>query len=595
MKYKSILGSMLLMISVVCSLPGHSKEDFLKKAQKSSDLLDYEQAISYYEQALLENPSQPEIRPLLGFCYFRKGKYADTERVCSEEIALYPESLHARVLLAYVYFHQGKSEDMIAVCQNFHTTLEQYLLDEEQHVGKEYKVKQGSRLRLSKENLEVLRQKIRKSYSNLGLPYFILGVQHKKNSNFDKAAQNIQKALLWGYDPLDCHVQLVDIDLSQNNWEGAIQKSRDAHLAIGTQAEFYFLMGYSYYQLGHMDRAESCFLNAFELKPYVLETIKNLAKVHLAIGNFQEAEKRLKQVMKLSTFDYNAQLLLDRAESKKRIAKPAKSLQLTKALADRPPVKYEYIFETDMTFVANLINSAAMTLLKRGLLDESIIMTESFLEVYKGAPALNYNLGHFYNMKNDLDKALKYAWIAAELQDNFKDAYDLIGNIFFKTGDFESSIEAYRKVIAIDPKDAMSHYNLGCVFSAEGDTDRAEEYWLNAIHNEKTKRAKNRDEISEDELTFSLVVVGWRVAFKSHTALGHLYKTQKQWEKALEQFQSALELEPNRSELYYEIGKIHQERKNYSEAIKAFEMYVYFGGSKEEEVKQLLDALKTKR
>jgi tetratricopeptide (TPR) repeat protein len=123
---------------------------------------------------------------------------------------------------------------------------------------------------------------------------------------------------------------------------------------------------------------------------------------------------------------------------------------------------------------------------------------------------------------------------------------------------------------------------------------RAEESWLNAIRNEKNKRAKNRDEISDDELSFSLVVVGRRVAFKSYESLGQLYRSQKLWDKALKQFRFALELEPNRSELHYEIGKVHMERKNISEAIKSFEKYVYFGGSKEEEVKRILDNLKSK-
>ncbi len=595
MKHKTVVPAILILIFLAISLPVHSKEDFLKKAQKSMDLLDYDQAIYYYKQALSEDPSKPEIRPRLGFCYFRLGKYEDAVRVCSDEVALYPESLHARILLAYVHFHQGENEDMITACQSFHTTLEQHFSDEEQKVGKEYKVKRGSQRRLSKENLEVLCQKIQKSYSNLGLPYFLLGVYHKKNLNFDKASQNIQRALHWGYDPLECHIQLIDVELMQNNWEMAIQKARDAHSVVDSQAELFFLMGYSYYQMAYMDRAEACFSNAYELKPYAIETLKNLSKVYLATGNFEDAEKRLKQIMKASPFNYSAQFLYDRARKKQRLPSPAQRLKLTKILAERPSMKYKYTFETDITFVANLINSAAMTLLKKGLLDEAIVMTESFLEVYEAASVLNYNLGHFYNMKNDLDSALKFAWIAAELQEDFKDAYDLIGNIFLKMGDLESSIKAYRKVISIDPKDAMSHYNLGCAFSAKGDMVRAEECWLNAIRNEKNKRVKNRDEISDDELSFSLVVVGRRVAFKSYESLGQLYKGQKLWDKALKQFRFALELEPNRSELHYEIGKVHMERENISEAIQSFEKYVYFGGSKEEEVKRILDDLKSKK
>jgi tetratricopeptide (TPR) repeat protein len=221
-------------------------------------------------------------------------------------------------------------------------------------------------------------------------------------------------------------------------------------------------------------------------------------------------------------------------------------------------------------------------------------MLEKYLEVYSLSPELNYNLAHFYNIKNDLMNALKYAWIAVGLKEEFKDAYDLIGNIFFKLNDFPDSINAYRKVISIDPKDAMSHYNLGCVYSAKGELDEAEESWLNAIRYEQSNKTRNRDQVSDDELSFSLVVVGRRVAFKSYAALGHLYKNQEMWEKSLEHFRLALELEPNRSELHYEIGKIHVHKDNLLEAIKSFEKYVYYGGAKEQEVRELLETLKSK-
>ena len=595
MKQKTNVAVMLLTFFVMIPLLSHAKEDFLKKAKKSMDLLDYDQAIYYYGQALIENPAIPEIRPQMGFCYFRTGKYKDVVRVCQDELAYFPESLQAHILLSYVYFHQGESEEMVAACKDFHTALEKYCFSVEKKLGKEYRVKQGSQWRLSTENLEVMRKKILERYSNLGLPYFILGVHYKKNLKFDKASQNILQAIFWEYDPIECHTQLIDIELFQNNWDLALEKARDAQRAVGSQAEFYFFMGYSYYQMDHMDKSKTCFLNALNLKPYVTETLKNLAKVHLVMGNFQEATRIFKQIMKISPFEYNVQFLLERAVKKQRVIKPAHRPKLTKNISERPSLKYTYSFETNIESVNELINSAALTLLRKGRLDDAIVMTESFLEVHGVSPELNYNLAHFYNFKNNLENALKYAWNAVELKENFKDAYDLIGNIFFKMEDFDNSIKAYSRVIAIDSKDAMGHYNLGCVFSAKGEMDKAEESWLNAIRYEQSKSIKNRDEISEDELSFSLVVVGRLVAVKSYTALGQLYKSQKMWEKALEQFQLALESEPNRSELHYEIGKIHIERGNIPEAKKSLEKYVYFGGAKEQEVMQLLDTLKTKK
>ena len=176
MKQKTVVALMLLTFFVMIPLPNHAKEDFLKKAKKSMDLMDYDQAIYYYGQALIENPAIQDIRPQMGFCYFRTGKYKDVVRVCQDELTYFPESLQTHILLSYVYFHQGKSEEMVAACKNFHTALEKYCFSVEKKLGKEYRVKQGSQWRLSKENLEVMRKKILERYSNLGLPYFILGV-----------------------------------------------------------------------------------------------------------------------------------------------------------------------------------------------------------------------------------------------------------------------------------------------------------------------------------------------------------------------------------------------------------------------------------
>ncbi len=594
MRLKTLFSLIWLNLLVLIPFPSHASEDFVHKAKKSMDLMDYDQSIYYFEQSLLRDPPVMGIRPQLGFCYFRTGKYEDALRVCQDEIARFPGNVQAHILMAYVYYTQGKHKEAVKICQDYHTALEQYCSDEAKKIGKEYKVRRGGEWVLNKENLELIRTKIQEKHSNLGLPYFILSVLNKKKSSFKMAAEDIQQALHWGYDAVECFSQLIDLDLTQDNWENAIKKARDAQRTTGSQAEFFFLMGYAYYQMEDMDSAEANFKIAFNTKPYMIEALQNLAKVHLVKGNFEEAAGEFKQIMKVSPFDYNVQFLLERALNKQSVQTLENRPRLTKNISEKIKPMYTYIFETNIASVVNLINSAAMTLLRKGQLDEAIVMTRSFLDIYTASPELSYNLAHYYNIKNDLGKALEYAWHAVELKDDFKDALDLVGNIFFKMSDYDNSIRAYNKVIAIDPKDAMGHYNLGCVFSAKGDLDSAEESWLNAIRYEQNKRIGNRDEASDDELSFSLIVVGRRVAFMSYMSLGHIYRDRKLWDKALENYQKALELEINNSELHYEIGKIYIMKDRIPEAKKYFDRYLYLGGEQEAEVKQLLETLKPK-
>jgi tetratricopeptide (TPR) repeat protein len=194
-------------------------------------------------------------------------------------------------------------------------------------------------------------------------------------------------------------------------------------------------------------------------------------------------------------------------------------------------------------------------------------------------------------MNNDLGKAIKYAWRVTELKKDFRDAYDLVGNIFFRLEDYENAIVAYQKVIDIGPKDAKGYYNLGCVYSAMEDLDNAEESWKNAISREKVRKVKKEKSL-EDELTRTVTVFKASVSAKAHDGLGRLYLQQNQSEKALEHFEKAVEIEPGRPELYYEIGKIYLNQKNTKKAIYSFERYLYLGGKEEKKVKEILESIK---
>jgi tetratricopeptide (TPR) repeat protein len=182
----------------------------------------------------------------------------------------------------------------------------------------------------------------------------------------------------------------------------------------------------------------------------------------------------------------------------------------------------------------------------------------------------------------------------------FLDAYDFLGTIYFNKGELDRAFLAYKKVIEINPEDPMGHFNLGLVYSSLDDWKGAEREWRDAIkYEEDLERMKEREEISNDQLKISLVVFKRPVSFRAHTSLARLYLDKDLREKALDEFLEALELEPNDPELHFEIGKIYHAKseadKSYiKEAIFYYEKYLYFGGKKEAEVKELLKTLKKK-
>ena len=385
---------------------------------------------------------------------------------------------------------------------------------------------------------------------------------------------------------------MIDIELARENWQEALAKSRIEMQLEDSKSEFYFLMGYSYYHLGETDRAVYCFDNAFKLRPHEVETAKNLGKIYFNQNKFKKATSFLKKVLNIVPFDYEAMFLLDRSSNEKPVQKEENKPRITKNIVDKVDLEYKYVFKSDINHIINVMNETALSLLKSGHLGKAIGLIRIFLEIHDLSPDLNYNLANFYRMNNDLGKAIKYAWRTTELKKDFRDAHDLVGNIFFRLGDFENAIIAYQKVMDIGPRDALGYYNLGCVYSAMGDLDNAEESWKNAVSREKVRKFEKKEKASKDGLSRTVTVFKASVAAKAHDGLGRLYLQRNQSEKALEHFEKAVEIEPGKPDLYYEIGKIYLDKKNTRKAIYAFERYLYLGGKEEKKVKEILESIK---
>jgi len=559
-----------------------AKRNLVKEAQKSMDIMAYKQAVDYLSQAISADPHKKDIRVKQAFAYFRLKKHDESIRLLKEELDLFPDNYNAIILLGYVYFSQGKLEEAATTSQDINTALEKTVQKE---ALKRYR-KQS--LRLKRVPLWTIREKIHIKSPNLGLPYFILGFYNKKIRNFDEAIENFRLAIQKDYNPVECYIQLIDVEFAKKDWEEGLTRSIETLEAIGPQSEFYFLMGYAYCQLGEIEKAIYCFKNAIELKPYLVEALKNLAKIYYSHSEFEQATVLLKKILKIVSYDYEAKFLLEDTLKEKyvRIEEPVP--ELTKAFVDRIDLEYRYIFETNINYVVKVVNEYALSLVRSGKLNEAINWIRSFLELNVRSPDLNYNLAKLYDIHNLLGKALKYAWRAKELKEDFRDAYDLIGNIFFKMQNFETSLQYYEDALKIGPEDALGYYNLGLVYYAMENFEKAKENWKNAIQKEERRKKPGKEEkSSKDKLDVSLIVETRPISFEAHKSLGSLYILQNLKEKALEEFKKAIELEPEYPDSYFEIGTIYYEMKDIEKATFYFDKYLYLGG-KEEKVNEIL-------
>ena len=161
----------------------------------------------------------------------------------------------------------------------------------------------------------------------------------------------------------------------------------------------------------------------------------------------------------------------------------------------------------------------------------------------------HFNLAiHFYNQRETL-KAIQAYRKVIELDPNYVEAYNNLGVIYQKIGDFDRAFEAYHRSIAINPRYEKAHNNLGILLYLNGRYEEAREAFQKAL-------AINSNSI------------------ESYLNLGILYKKQGQTEKAMESYQKALAINPFHGETHYNIGLLYEDLKSFELAINHYQNFI---------------------
>ncbi len=279
-KKKKFRFLLILSLFLALVLPGQPKQNLIKKAQQNMDMMNYSQAIRDFEQALRDDPGRKNIRPKAAFAYFKRSRYDEAIRILEEEIHLFPDDWDAYILLSYVQFSQGFHPRAAKTCRDFEEAFENFLRKETAKKRSKFSGPKGRKK---------LVQKIATENPNIGLPSFVLGYDLKNQGHFEKASENLKEALLRKYDPIECTIQLIDLELARKNWQAALQRIDDAFKMQGDRAEFHLLRGYALYHLKRMVEAVLSLEAAIERKPYLAEAKKNLAKIHYIQHNFKKS------------------------------------------------------------------------------------------------------------------------------------------------------------------------------------------------------------------------------------------------------------------------------------------------------------------
>ncbi len=243
--------------------------------------------------------------------------------------------------------------------------------------------------------------------------------------------------------------------------------------------EAYLNLGVVLKYMGKNEEAEKCYRRAIEIKPDFAESYNNIAIILKYKGNYAEADKYFRRAIELNpnyaeAYNNIGNLLKDTGRNKEAEIYYKLSLKIN-------PKNYK-VYNNLGLLCADSQRSDDAEMFYR----KAIELNPNYAEAYN-------NLGNILRNKNQLpvsvkaaetafDKAAetafdktadtsiagtefeseaeKYFRSAIELNPNYAEAYNNIGNLFNDTGRMEEAKEFYLKALSIKPNFALCHKNL---------------------------------------------------------------------------------------------------------------------------------------
>jgi Flp pilus assembly protein TadD len=161
----------------------------------------------------------------------------------------------------------------------------------------------------------------------------------------------------------------------------------------------------------------------------------------------------------------------------------------------------------------------------------------------------HFNSGVTYYNQKDFPKAIQAYRKVIELDPTYVEAYNNLGILYQMMGDMDKALGAYQKSTKINPKYEKGYNNLGVLLLLSGRYEEASEAFQKAL-------AVNSNNI------------------ESHIHLGVLLKKKGQWQEAIESYQRALAIDPLHRETHYNIALLYEQLENIELAVGHYQQFI---------------------
>jgi tetratricopeptide (TPR) repeat protein len=201
------------------------------------------------------------------------------------------------------------------------------------------------------------------------------------------------------------------------------------------------------------------------------------------------------------------------------------------------------------------------------------------IDAAPGNPLFHYNLGTVYRHMDDLPSSIESYRRAIALKDNFADAHYKLGISFQHARQLANAEASYRRALALAPNLAGAHNNLGSVLRDAGRIGEAEASYRQAlrIKPDFADAYLNLGNVYKDVRKYADAEINYRLALQinpnyaqAHSNLGVILVELGRFAEAEQCYRRALELQPDSVEIHTNLGFAMVEQHRFAEAETRF-------------------------
>ncbi len=392
-------------------------------------------------------------------------------------------------------------------------------------------------------------QQVLRQYPHCAIAYRILGNIREAEKQLTEAALAYTKAIELQPDDPIAIAHLAQLYRNGGWIDDAVLLYQTALQLHPNWIDLYYHLGEALYQQGNFVRSISLYKQVIQHNPKLIEAYVGLAIVLKEQSQLDEGIKLLRKAITLApthTEAYNTLgcLLMENQQFSEAIE------VFQKAIHQKP----------NWAILYNNIGQAWLAQEQKG---KAIAAYRRALELKPDLTIASLNLAKLYQQYNNFKMAVDYFQNVIEHNPENILAYSDFGYVFQKQGKLDQAMACYQKAIYLEPKFVEAYcYRLESISPSETDEwDRAKQACVRFLRTlQKINFTPGNFHHANSSTLYDHLV-------EFHVHFGNALAQYGKFEQAARHYQSALQIQPRRVEIYGQLAYCLIQQKQWNSAI----------------------------